>query len=659
MEQLGREAAAFFRAGRFAEAIHSRISLFNARRNHPERDDFMVTATYMFAAGDFNAAISVLEQGREFFPDDLKLQENLGIFLMKSGRPDEAETLLRHVLEEAPDNINVHDVMAQLYGVAGNMTACREHGLKSLQLKEMQVAGESSAMDLKQVPIPAFDVSRPERNVISFSLWGENERYLRGARENIRAARYLYPGWRCRFYCADDVPAPFRTELLAEGGDVVLRAAPENFYEGLFWRFEIADDDSVDRYLVRDADSIVSLRERMAVNEWLESDWHFHILRDGITHTELILAGLWGGVRGALPPLKPLMKAFPDNHQPSRTLDQLFLRTKVWPTARTSCLIHDSLQNPVLGTPFPPASELPEKHHVGENHYFYRQSRSAGELREERTGNGISMQRKHFLFTISPGRCGTRYLTELLKVNLDNAEVHHERIGPGGTGRHSPDAFHLTEFNTHGNTPDVRDFWHQKFMADRYGPTRTYAELSHFLCKGGLVENLDLVTDFASVDLLMIDRDLFDLTWSFANRFDFANRGFTWLFALDPGYRRTIVPSDPYTGNGMIGACFWYALEMKARSAYYEKLLSGNPHVKCHHVQFETVITQNGARSFLEQFENTAGIQETFKLPGKLNETKAEMLGQPEKDLIQQWIEGLKGDPGDLGARYFDEGNRL
>ena len=56
-----------------------------------------------------------------------------------------------------------------------------------------------------------------------------------------------------------------------------------------------------------------------------------------------------------------------------------------------------------------------------------------------------------------------------------------------------------------------------------------HAEISHFLCKAGLIENLPLVGGKAKVELIALKREPFKIAWSFANRFNFLNYGFTWL----------------------------------------------------------------------------------------------------------------------------------
>lgn len=658
-DELSRLAFEYFTAGDFGQAIQLRIKLYNARKANPEYSDFLITASYIHSAGDTKSAVLILEQGLNHFPDHITIREHLGFFQMKLNRFEEAEKNLNWVITRKPDQINTYDALAQLYGLMEREKERRKYGLTALQLKEAQVAGLPSMRELSRVPIPPMVLNQPERNVISFSLWGNKQRYLKGALENVLAARFLYPGWRCRFYCGEDVSKDFRTDLLADGADLILMPGPQNIYEGLFWRFYVADDPNIDRYLVRDSDSVLSVRERAAVSEWLESKTHFHIMRDAYTHTELILAGLWGGVRGALPPLGQQLKQFLKSQEAGRTIDQIFLRKHVWPTARDSCLVHDSMHGPQVGCPFPSSSRLPRQQHVGENLFYNLSQRSKGRLKPARSDLIDYAERKHYVFSVSPGRCGTQFLSTFLKENLKDAEVHHERVGPGNMGRHSPDSFHLTEFNTHGNVAEVRDFWHRKLIGEQYGTRSTYVELSHFLCKGGLVENLNMLPDSVTVDLLFIHRDIFDLTLSFANRFDFANRGFTWLFALDPSYRNVIIPSEKYQDGTMISSCFWYVLEMKARMAYYSRLLEGRKNIKSHELQFKDVVTESGATSLLDRLKIPGKKGGKTPFPGKLNKTRSHICGTQEHEAIRLLVNTLDFDPAKLGLKYFESGCRL
>ena len=147
---------------------------------------------------------------------------------------------------------------------------------------------------------------------------------------------------------------------------------------GLFWRFFVMDDPQVKRFLIRDADSILSYREQASVIAWIKSKAWFHTLHDAYTHTELILAGLWGGCHGVFKNVQYNIEQFIATHskEPHRTLDQLYLRQRVYPTLKHSVLMHDSQFYHANGHMFPSYDKrLPEEHsadfHVGKNDATY------------------------------------------------------------------------------------------------------------------------------------------------------------------------------------------------------------------------------------------------------------------------------------------------
>jgi hypothetical protein len=192
--------------------------------------------------------------------------------------------------------------------------------------------------------------------------------YQRGAIANATVAPYLYPGWRCRFYLDDTVPIDTRSALLNAGAEVMIMARHLRPTDGLFWRFLVTEDPGVARFLIRDCDSVINIRERMAVGEWLNSNRYFHIMRDCASHADLILAGMWGGVAGVLPSLTKLLEGFSySTLTESRIADQLFLGRIVWPLIKPSCLIHDRLYRVFGARDFPAGAELLAGHHVGEN----------------------------------------------------------------------------------------------------------------------------------------------------------------------------------------------------------------------------------------------------------------------------------------------------
>ncbi len=301
----------------------------------------------------------------KFRPDDAEAVANYGVVLSRLGRLETAHEMLSRALLLEPGVVNTHDALASVSYRLRNFDEARKHGETSLVLKDETAARQGIAHPVP-ARLPAFSADDPSRNVIAFSLWGTDEKYMTGALENARLAPSIYPAWTCRFYCDDTVPQQVRAKLQSHGAEIVMATRTKPF-DGLFWRFLPINDGKTRHFLVRDADSIINLREKAAVEAWLQSGKAFHVMRDWWTHTEVMLAGMWGGAGGVLPPLTQLLKTFRSTALANWHLDQWFLRQCVWPTARQSCMIHDSRFNCLGAQDFPAGSDLPAGYHVGQN----------------------------------------------------------------------------------------------------------------------------------------------------------------------------------------------------------------------------------------------------------------------------------------------------
>lgn len=195
--------------------------------------------------------------------------------------------------------------------------------------------------------------------VISFSLWGNNPKYTIGAIRNAELAPEIYPGWTCRFYVGEDVPDEITVKLLDLKSEIVLMNG--SGWNGMFWRFAAAD--SSDTVLSRDTDSRLNKREYFAVQEWLNSDKDFHIMRDHPYHATEILGGMWGVRNGALKGISNLIKnynrgKFDNQYQ----VDQNFLREIIYPIVKNRSIVHDEFFEK---KPFP-TSRLDKHDFVGQ-----------------------------------------------------------------------------------------------------------------------------------------------------------------------------------------------------------------------------------------------------------------------------------------------------
>ena len=188
--------------------------------------------------------------------------------------------------------------------------------------------------------------------VISFSLWGDNPIYTVGAIRNAELAETIYPDWQCWFYVGTSVPSSVVNDLEARDNCVVMKREEEGDWSGMFWRFLPASNPLVDVMISRDCDSRLNLREKEAVDAWLESDKSFHIMRDHPYHTTEILGGMWGVKHPKLKNLNLLMAEYQGGE--FWQVDQNFLKEIVYDKVREDSLVHDEFFE---NRPFPSKRE--------------------------------------------------------------------------------------------------------------------------------------------------------------------------------------------------------------------------------------------------------------------------------------------------------------
>jgi hypothetical protein len=195
--------------------------------------------------------------------------------------------------------------------------------------------------------------------VISFSLYGDNPKYIVGAAKNILLAREHYPDWVCRFYCTRNAYGLLYSWLYQYQDKfpifetVICEAFGYEPIPPMIWRFLVADDPEVERFIVRDSDSRIGAREAAAVQEWEQSGLLFHSMRDHAAHGRGLNGGMWGGIwrnqNWAAPRMIDLWNKWvldyqADYHAAGHTDDdQGFLKQMVWPWVQNSLMQHDSV----------------------------------------------------------------------------------------------------------------------------------------------------------------------------------------------------------------------------------------------------------------------------------------------------------------------------
>jgi protein O-GlcNAc transferase len=202
------------------------------------------------------------------------------------------------------------------------------------------------------------------KKLICYSLWGDNPRYTMGAIRNAELALLIYPDWVCRFYVGTCVPTEIIDRLSFFDNVEIIDMGVTGDWTGMFWRFSAASDKDVDVMLSRDTDSRLTLREKYAVDEWLDSSFNFHIMRDHPYHSTIILGGMWG-VRGdVLTNMNELISEYVKGD--FWQVDQNFLRERVWSVVKEDSFMHDEFFSHVFGPSSSYKFKRDPKHFIGQ-----------------------------------------------------------------------------------------------------------------------------------------------------------------------------------------------------------------------------------------------------------------------------------------------------
>jgi hypothetical protein len=369
LRQIARDAYA---RGDLSEAIDIQRKVLSS--GPPVAYDSLFLSLMLFAGRDVPTGIAVLRDSLIHFPGDPALHENLGVLLLTAGRPEAAVDACRQALAFGSTSPNVHDCLCDALNNLGRVEEAVQAGRTALEAKDAKFGAREPIARIPSGPPPPFNPGNPAENVIAYSLWGAEPRYLVPLLESIRILPHLFPAWSIRVYYDATVDHNYITDLGRRGVQLrqMMLSPGQPGHRRLLWRFEAIRDPSVRRFLIRDADSLLNIKERVAVDAWLNSGRYFHTMRDWYTHTDLILAGMWGGVGNILPPPTELFRASTVWRLENDHIDQDLLSDTVWPIVRSSILIHDAIFTGTLGSvPFPPYGGLPAGSHIGQNAFLH------------------------------------------------------------------------------------------------------------------------------------------------------------------------------------------------------------------------------------------------------------------------------------------------
>jgi len=174
------------------------------------------------------------------------------------------------------------------------------------------------------------------KKIISFCLYNNRPKDVLNGVINCFLASKLYPDWVCYFYVDDTLPVEINQVLHTFGNVKVIDMPRHRGNEAMLWRFLPASDNDVDVMISRDADSWLNSREVVCVNQWVNSNKDFHIIRDHCYHSKKVMGGMWGIKNRILPE----MKTWCEEYSKDNTYDQGFLEDKIYPLISTNLMVH-------------------------------------------------------------------------------------------------------------------------------------------------------------------------------------------------------------------------------------------------------------------------------------------------------------------------------
>lgn len=163
---------------------------------------------------------------------------------------------------------------------------------------------------------------------------------------------------------------------------------------------------------------------------------------------------------------------------------------------------------------------------------------------------------KRLIFTVTSGRSGTAYLTELFKIIPDVASFHEPEPSYAQVLRRiQSDPYISYPFLLQNKLPEI--------LKSQEG---IYVETSHLLCKG-FIEPLLRMNLRPS--LIFLRRNPRDVAWSFMERLTIPGRTTNGIQHLLDPRDMNVMPFHNWQAASNYQLCFWYALEMERRYIHY------------------------------------------------------------------------------------------
>lgn len=201
-------------------------------------------------------------------------------------------------------------------------------------------------------------MSKYNRKLVSFCVWGKSDLYNLGLLENALIMPKIFPGWIMHVIYTSTANQKIINELSKLHWVELEMFKEPNHSKNTMLRFLPGMQPKNDVVIFRDSDSRLLKRDYLAVMDWLNNtDKKVHLMRDHSANKFRIMAGLWG-VRDGIIAKPEIVQKFYDYYKNPEfkqwTIDQVYLQKYIYPLIEDTTCIHASFnQFEPWALPFP------------------------------------------------------------------------------------------------------------------------------------------------------------------------------------------------------------------------------------------------------------------------------------------------------------------
>ena len=267
------------------------------------------------------------------------------------------------------DSDNAELPPAAFGDAVNNVVRGDKFNFESAALQDVQ---SDSTVDQNTTAFPKL----PGENIVSMSLYGNEAKYMIGAIKNAELIKKNFPGWKLRIYLEANLDSP-RYGLVSSsviknlrqlGVDLQYIDTKEDSIPPMMWRFLVADDEWVDRFIIRDSDSRLTMRDAFAVNAWVQSNATFGCVRDHPSHAAYAISGgMWGArARELRRLLRTTWREMLRGSRADYLEDMNFLNSVIWPKVMGDAYCADSVSCTLYNSSHPFTIRRHGFEHVGQ-----------------------------------------------------------------------------------------------------------------------------------------------------------------------------------------------------------------------------------------------------------------------------------------------------